>query len=110
MFPQSEELWALLKQVKREGFLPYLLLVPDPLGPLAGHPHDPIHTEFHPAHMDQFMLMVNRCAFIIKVSLLHAFQYRFRWGWDVSEGMGVWTGQSGKDFEKLREIDKTYVL
>ena len=67
MFPQSEELWGLLKQVKKEGFLPYLLLVPDPLGPLAGHPHDPIHSVFEPAHMDQFMLMVSRLDVIFKM-------------------------------------------
>ena len=64
MFPKSEELWALLEEVKKAGFLPYLLLVPDRLGPLAGHPHDPILSNFEPAHMDQFKLMVHRLDFI----------------------------------------------
>ena len=110
MFPQSEELWGLLKQVRKEGFLPYLVLVPDPLGPLAGHPHDPIHSQFEPAHMDQFIEMVHRLAFILK-NIIGAWNlFRFRLGWNVSEGMSVWSGQSGREFEKLLEFDKAFDL
>ena len=29
-------------------------------------------------------------------------------GWDVNEGMSVWSGQSGREFEKLREFDKAF--
>ena len=66
MFPQSEKLWAILEEVRKEGFLPYLLLVPDGLGPLAGHPHGPIHSLVEPRHMDQFKEMVNRLDLILK--------------------------------------------
>ena len=29
-------------------------------------------------------------------------------GWNVSEGMSVWSGQSGREFEKLREFDRAF--
>ena len=105
MFPQSEELWGLLKQVRKEGFLPYLLLVPDPLGPLAGHPHDPIHSQFEPAHMDQFIEMVHRLAFILKkILLVHGIYLGSDWaGMSVRECLCglVSLGESLRSCESL---------
>ena len=61
MFSHAEELWPILDAIRKGGYLPMLLLVRDPDGPLAEHPmHPPIITEIHVAHMDQLKEMVNR--------------------------------------------------
>ena len=73
MFSHAEELWPILDAIRKGGYLPMLLLVRDPDGPLAEHPmHPPIITEIHVAHMDQLKEMVNRwqCKYY-KINLVH---------------------------------------
>ena len=60
MFPGAEELWVMLEKVKKAGFLPYLLLTPDPNGPLSAYMMPPIHTHLEPSHMDQLKTIRDR--------------------------------------------------
>ena len=60
MFPNAERIWPLLQDVRKEGYLPFLLLVPDRNGLLADHPHPVIHSEIETVHMDEMKEMVAR--------------------------------------------------
>ena len=62
MFPHASEIWALLSEVKIQGFMPLLILVPDPDGPLAlhSHNHSPIHSELGAPHLDILKKIVER--------------------------------------------------
>ena len=62
MFPHAKEIWALLSEVKKQGFMPLLILVPDPDGPLAlhSHNHSPIHSELGAPHLDILKKIVER--------------------------------------------------
>ena len=61
MFTHAEQLWPILQDIRKAGYMPYLLLVPDPNGPLREHhQHPTVQTEFEPAHMDHMKEMVHR--------------------------------------------------
>ena len=65
MFPGAEELWVMLEKVKKAGYLPYLLLTPDPNGPLSAYMLPPIHTQLEPSHMDQLKTIRDRLNVIL---------------------------------------------
>ena len=61
MFTGTEKLRPILEEVRKGGYMPFLLLVRDPNGPLASNPHHPnIHSEIEIAHMDELKEMVKR--------------------------------------------------
>ena len=66
MFPGALEMWALFAKVKEAGYLPYLLLVPDPNGPLSELMMPPIHSDLHVRHMDQLKTIMARFVIIFQ--------------------------------------------
>ena len=74
MFPLADQIWPMLQAVRDRGYMPYLLLVPDPTGPLADRPHYlPIHTEVQVQHMDVFKDIVHRWELQMETRKLHCF-------------------------------------
>ena len=69
MFPGAEEMWVMLGKVKEAGYLPYLLLVPDPNGPLSALRMPPVHTQLEPAHMDQLKTIMARLVAILQFEI-----------------------------------------
>ena len=108
MFTHAEQLWPILQDIRKAGYMPYLLLVPDPNGPLREHhQHPTVQTEFEPAHMDHMKEMVHRWRYKSGICILvNSFMSRFRMGWDTSEGKAIWRGEDSREFEKMREMDR----
>ena len=105
MFPHANEIWALLSEVKKQGFMPLLILVPDPDGPsftpplshslrvggsALGHPQGDGREVKYKYSTFAFCLY-----FFCRNHLSH----------QVSDSCRLWRGEGEGEFERLREID-----
>ena len=60
MFPRSDEVWEIFRSIREAGFLPYLLVVRDPNGPLSDCELEPIHCQPEKVHIDELKTLAYR--------------------------------------------------
>ena len=61
MFPRSDEVWDIFRSIKEAGFLPYLLVVRDPNGPLSDlEGLEPVHSQPEKVHIDELKTLAYR--------------------------------------------------
>ena len=96
MFPRSDEVWEIFRSIREAGFLPYLLVVRDPNGPLSDcEGLEPIHCQPEKVHIDELKTLAYRYIdfweTVIKLSKNSDFHHYL-----CSGVGGIWRGRDGR--------------